>query len=131
MARFLTALVISGFLGICLGADTITLKDGQIVKGSVLRFEKGKFTVDEGGEKPRIVRVTDIDAVDFEQAAGGVARKAEAPKDAAAQQLQGDELDAWKLARSHIATNHETWMPDNAMPVRDALQVTADPLPKS
>lgn len=129
MSRFIALFVVSGWAVNCLGADTLTLKDGEVLKGAVLRFEKGKFTVDEGGEKPRVVRVTDIEHVEFEQPAGGAPRKAEAPKEAAAQAaaqpLEGDDLDAWKLARSHIATNHKTWMPDNAMPVRDAIQVTA------
>ena len=43
-----------------LAADTITLKDGAVIQGAISRYEKGKFTVDEGG-KPRIVRTTDVD----------------------------------------------------------------------
>ena len=114
----------------CFGADTITLKDGEVINGTVSRYEKGKFIVDDGGEKPRTLRPTDIESVDFEgNAAGGAAKDAPVVVDpapqAANQPLEGDELDAWKLARSSVARNHETWMPDNAMPIRDALQVTA------
>ena len=110
-----------------LAADTITLKDGAVIQGAISRYEKGKFTVDEGG-KPRIVRTTDVESIDFDgaAAAGAVApaKPNAAPVAAAMQPLEGDDLDAWKLARSHIATNHDNWMPDNAMPIRDAIQVT-------
>jgi len=105
----------------------ITLKDGTVIQGAISRYEKGKFTVDEGG-KARIVRTTDVESIDFDGSAAAAALEPGKPKAepvaAAMQPLAGDELDAWKLARSHIATNHDTWMPDNAMPIRDAIQVT-------
>jgi hypothetical protein len=130
MNRYASLLSASLIACSCFAADTITLKDGEVVNGRVSRYEKGKFIVDDGGEKPRTVRTTDIESIDFEVAAGNaggqVAPVAVKPAQPAADQpLEGDELDAWKLARSHIARNHDTWMPDNAMPIRDALQVTA------
>lgn len=110
-----------------LAADTITLKEGTVIQGAIFRYEKGKFTVDEGGKR-RIVRTTEIETVDFDGAAVAVAAEPAKPKvepvAAAMHPLEGDDLDAWKLARSHIATNHDIWMPDNAMPIRDAIQVT-------
>jgi hypothetical protein len=114
------------------GQDAITRRDGTVLQCRVLSFEKGKFVVDEGGDAPRSIRVTDIEKIDFERREGGIAPRAAAaapvpaPAPAPADQsLEGEDLTAWKLARSYVMSNHNYWMPDNAMPVRDAIQVTA------
>ena len=133
--RFVCTTLLSLVAVNCLNADTITLKDGSVVQAPISRYEKGKFTVEQEG-KSRIIRTSDIESVDFDgvasesapavpAAAGKPVQQRVDPRAAAVQKLEGDELEAWKLARSHIATNKEYWMPDNAMPIRDAIQVTA------
>jgi len=38
-------------------------------------------------------------------------------------ELHRDELDTWTLARSRVIATHEMWMPDNTMPIEDALRM--------
>jgi len=137
----LAAMAVALIAGMCCGADTLSLKDGQTISGTVLQFENGTFMVDEGKDTAREIAASDVMKVEFDRRPKATTLKSKQPAgeggakpsgadqrkaamEAAAQPLEGDELDGWKLARSHIATNHEIWMPDNAMPIRDAIKVT-------
>lgn len=139
--RSLPGILVALVAGVCCGADTLSLKDGQTIKGTIMNFENGTFMIDEGKETAREIAVSEVLKVEFDRRPKAATLKAKQPNDeigakpsgtdqrkatiqAAAQPLEGDELDGWKLARSHIATNHDIWMPDNAMPIRDAIKVT-------
>lgn len=43
--KFLTSLIVIGALSAGLFADTLRLKDGSIIKGKIVSFQDGKFTV--------------------------------------------------------------------------------------
>ena len=114
-------------------ADTVELRSGQTLQGRVTAFEKGKFTFRPDNGEEQTLRASAILSIDFAQklAAGRVNRPMNNPPPAAAKEeqptaaLSGTELDAWKLARSHVMSRHrENWMPHNALPIRDAIRST-------
>ena len=76
LARTLAALALA--LGLCAVAlaDTIRLKDGQVIRGQIISFRDQQFTVLIGsGARGRRSRVTvymeDVDSIEFDSAGGG------------------------------------------------------------
>ena len=76
LARTLAALALA--LGLCAVAlaDTIRLKDGQVIRGQIVSFRDQQFTVLIGsGARGRRSRVTvymeDVDSIEFDSAVGG------------------------------------------------------------
>ena len=76
LARPLAALALAALL--CAGAfaDTIHMKDGQVIRGQIVSFRDQQFTILIGsGSRGRRSRVTvyleDVDSIEFDSAAGG------------------------------------------------------------
>lgn len=81
--RTLFALILSLVLAASAFADTIRLKDGQVIRGQIVSFRDQQFTVligsGAGGRRSRVtVYIDDIDSIEFESAAG-VAGQADPP----------------------------------------------------
>ena len=84
--RMLFALSLALVLAASALADTIRLKDGQVIRGQIISFRDQQFTVligsGAGGRRSRVtVYIDDIDSIEFESAAGaaGVAGQADPP----------------------------------------------------
>src|SRR5437588_3879154 len=76
LARTLAALALA--LGLCAVAlaDTIRLKDGQVIRGQIVSFRDQQFTVLIGsgarGRRSRgTVYMEDVDSIEFDPAGGG------------------------------------------------------------
>jgi hypothetical protein len=73
-ARPLAALALTLTLGIAALADTIHLKDGQVIRGQIVSFRDQQFTVliGSGGRSGRrsqmTVNIEDIDSIEFDSA---------------------------------------------------------------
>ncbi|HKG12802.1 MAG TPA: hypothetical protein VKB12_05665 [Pyrinomonadaceae bacterium] len=73
--RTLFALSLALALGASALADTIRLKDGQVIRGQIVSFRDQQFTVligsGAGGRRSRVtVYIDDIDTIEFDSAAG-------------------------------------------------------------
>src|SRR5919202_541258 len=76
LARPLAALALALTLGCVALADTIHLKDGQVIRGQIVSFRDQQFTVLIGsGARGRRSQVTiymeDVDSIEFDSAGGG------------------------------------------------------------
>ncbi|HVF44554.1 MAG TPA: hypothetical protein VM936_16135 [Pyrinomonadaceae bacterium] len=81
--RTLFALSLALVLAASALADTIRLKDGQVIRGQIVSFRDQQFTVligsGAGGRRSRVtVYIDDIDSIEFDSAAG-VAGQADPP----------------------------------------------------
>ncbi|HEV7890277.1 MAG TPA: hypothetical protein VGP08_06545 [Pyrinomonadaceae bacterium] len=81
--RTLFALSLALVLAASALADTIRLKDGQVIRGQIVSFRDQQFTVligsGAGGRRSRVtVYIDDIDTIEFDSAAG-VAGQADPP----------------------------------------------------
>lgn len=81
--RMLFALSLALVLAASALADTIRLKDGQVIRGQIVSFRDQQFTVligsGAGGRRSRVtVYIDDIDSIEFDSAAG-VAGQADPP----------------------------------------------------
>lgn len=82
--RTLSALSLSLVLAASALADTIRLKDGQIIRGQIVSFREQQFTVligsGAGSRRSRVtVYIDDIDSIEFDSASAGVSGDAGAP----------------------------------------------------
>src|SRR3712207_6116377 len=82
--RMLSALSLSLLLAASALADTIRLKDGQIIRGQIVSFRDQQFTVLIGsgaaGRRSRVtVYIDDIDSIEFDSASTGVSGQADPP----------------------------------------------------
>src|SRR5215212_2184361 len=73
--RTLFALSLALVLGASALADTIRLKDGQVIRGQIVSFRDQQFTVligaGAGGRRSRVtVYIDDIESIEFDSAAG-------------------------------------------------------------
>jgi hypothetical protein len=80
--RLLAALSLALLLAAPALADTIRLKDGQVIRGQIVSFRDQQFTVLIGagaaGRRSRVqVYIDDIDSIEFDS--GGVSAEAPAP----------------------------------------------------
>src|SRR2546423_5127007 len=74
LARTLAALALA--LGLCAVAlaDTIRLKDGQVIRGQIVSFRDQQFTVligsgGRGGRRSQLtVNIEDVDSIEFDSA---------------------------------------------------------------
>jgi hypothetical protein len=75
-ARPLTALALVLALGVSALADTIRMKDGQVIRGQIVAFRDQQFTVliGSGGRGGRRSQITlymeDVESIEFDSAAG-------------------------------------------------------------
>lgn len=80
----LSALSLSLVLAASALADTIRLKDGQIIRGQIVSFREQQFTVligsGAGSRRSRVtVYIDDIDSIEFDSASAGVSGQADPP----------------------------------------------------
>ena len=73
MIRLIVVLVAATCLGIVASADTLKLKNGSVIKGKVVSFGQGEFTVllDLGGSSKRstsrmIIAAEDVESIEFD-----------------------------------------------------------------
>lgn len=71
--RLIVALLVVGSLAVVASADTLKLKNGSVIKGKVISFVQGEFTVllDLGGSSKRstsrmIIAAEDIESIEFD-----------------------------------------------------------------
>lgn len=79
VARPLVALAIVLALGVPALADTIRMKDGQVIRGQIVAFRDQQFTVligsgARGGRRSQVtLYMEDVESIEFDNAAGGEA----------------------------------------------------------
>jgi hypothetical protein len=71
--RLIVALLLVGSLAVVASADTLKLKNGSVIKGKVISFVQGEFTVllDLGGSSKRstsrmIIAAEDVESIEFD-----------------------------------------------------------------
>jgi hypothetical protein len=76
----LICIVILLMIGAAASADTIRLKDGSILKGKVVSYNQGKFTIIiyiGGSSSQHIIGIDEIESVEFNSSDGAVPAQAE------------------------------------------------------
>jgi hypothetical protein len=73
-------LAVVSFIGSAALADTVKLRDGSVLKGKVVSYTQGKFTIEVsigGAISQHVVPVEEVESVDFDSVDGGAISRAE------------------------------------------------------
>src|SRR5437868_10815509 len=125
LARPLAAVALALTLGCAALADTIRLKDGQVIRGQIVSFRDQQFTVLIGsGARGRRSRVTvymeDVDSIEFDSAVGGDTSSnagtddnSTAPVESSRTQPAPRQSEPRQTTRPPVLSNGDTGSPSN------------------
>ncbi|MBO0859231.1 MAG: hypothetical protein J2P21_12275 [Chloracidobacterium sp.] len=80
ISSLVICLAVLSFIGSAAFADTVKLRDGSVLKGKVVSYTQGKFTIEVsigGAISQHVVPVEEVESVEFDSIDGGATGRAE------------------------------------------------------